>query len=238
MGSPVKKLLFAFLLASSPANASDPFAAIHTVAIESSLGDKLILKQDADIFGATAPDMPLPTGADIDGYVTSQIRAAVADRFTVVDPSANPDAIIAVRPEEIDQHMYAPVVADFSYSGLSLTHSKGLFGKYTILLSAQFSVSVADTKTGKQIAFGPAKGPATGIFGAQPDPIEFCNRALWPTSPATPSADEIEQISADLMAIIAMSLPNALVRAGLSTHGNDVKLTDWNGRKLLCTDSG
>ncbi len=235
----MKKIIAAIVIAATPAAAADRYAGIHTVAIRSTLGDGLTLKRDADLFGSTAPDTVLHSGADIDGYVAGQIRAAVAGRFAVVDPSANPDAIIVVHAAQIEQHVDLPQFsATFRYSGLSATRSEGLFGAHSILLSAQYTVSVIDAKTGKEIGYGQAKGPATGMFGNQPDPIEKCDDAFWPASVQDPTADEVQQIRADLMAIIAMSLPNAMVNAGLSTEGNDIKLDEWNGRGLQCREFG
>jgi len=234
-------LACAIAMGIAPAMAADvdPLAAVHTVAIESTLGDGLTLKQDTDLFGASAPDTVLHSGADLDTFVTEQIRAALGSRFTIVDASANPDALIVVHAAQIDQHLYIPpIAATFHYSGLSATLTKGLLAGHSILLSAQYAVSVIDAKTGKQIAYGKAKGPATGMFGAEPDPIETCGDAFWPADPGHPSDDEIAQVGADLTAIIAMSLPNALKFAGLAPQGNDTKLTQWRGRTLLCKEFG
>jgi len=229
------------VLAVAPATAADvdPLSAVHTVAIESTLGDVLTLKQDTDLFGASAPDIVLHSGADLDTFATAQIRAAIGNRFTIVDPSAGPDVLIVVHAAQIDQHLYIPPIsATFHYSGLSATLTKGLLAGHSILLSAQYSISVIDAKTGKEIAYGKAKGPATGMFGAEPDPIETCGDAFWPADPGHPSDDEIAQVGADLTAIIAMSLPNALKFAGLAPQGNDTKLTAWNGRPLQCREFG
>ena len=62
--------------------------------------------------------------------------------------------------------------------------------------------------------------------------------AIWPKLPHAPSEDEKAQIQAEAMAVIAMSLPNALEVAGLSPAGSSTKLTDWNGRKLMCHEFG
>jgi len=51
------------------------------------------------------------------------------------------------------------VQMNFSYSGLSLGRTKGLFGRYGLLLSAQHAISVIDTKTGKRIGYGSAHLP-------------------------------------------------------------------------------
>jgi len=225
----------------APAMAADvdPLAGVHTVAIESTLGDGLILKQNTDLFGASAPDIALHSGADLDAFVAEQIRAALGSRFTIVDSPASSDTLIVVHAAQIDQHLYIPpIAATFHYSGLSATLTKGLLAGHSILLSAQYAVSVIDAKTGKEIAYGKAKGPATGMFGAEPDPIETCGDAFWPADPSHPSDDEIAQIRADLMAIIAMSLPNALKFAGLAPQGNDTKLTQWRGRTLICKEFG
>jgi hypothetical protein len=237
----VKKLIAALVIAATPAAAADAdrFANVHTVAIRSELGDGLTLIQNADLGGATAPETVLQSGADIDGLVVGKIRAAVAGRFTVVDPSAAPDAIIVVRASEIAQHLDLPQFsASFQYSGLSATRTEGWFGAHSILLSAQFAISVVDTRSGTEIAYGQAKGPATGIFGNRPDPIEKCDDGFWPASVEAPTPDEVQQMRADLTAIIAMALPNALVNAGLSTQGNDIKLDAWNGHALACHEFG
>ena len=241
--------------------AADPYAGIRTIAIVSAVGDGLTLKQDRDLFGASAPDVVLATGADIDGYITAQIARAVAGRFTVVDGAvepalldggilppqiaaklhtlaaggSGPDALIVVRPIAIEQRLDQPqYTMRFSYNGLSATRGTGLFGGHSILLSAQYEVLVIDARTGRHIAGAAARAPATGMFGRQPDPIEICDDAFWPIPLDRPSPDQLSQIRAELHAIIGASLPNALQGARLTAWGNDIKPTLWDGRRLLC----
>lgn len=244
---------------------ADPFAGIHTIAIVSLVGDGLTLKQDRDLFGAAAPDVVLATGADIDGFIAAQIARAVGGRFTIVDAAVDPallnggglppqlaaklhalpaggsgpDALIVVHPITIEQRLDQPqYTMRFSYNGLSATRSTGLFGGHSILLSAQFEVLAIDARTGRTIGSAKARAPATGMFGRRPDPIEICDDAFWPQHLDRPSPDQLLQIRAELRAIIAASLPNALQAARLTALGNDTKPKMWDGRVLLCHEMG
>jgi hypothetical protein len=229
------RALLAVVLTMAAATASaadDPYAGIRSVAIVSSLGDGLTMKRGADF--SSDPDVVLNTGAGIDSYITAQIRDAVAGRFTVVSQTQSPDALIVVHPSQIAQHLFLPPLSmTFRYNGLSATRTDGWFGRHSVLLSAQYTISVVDAKTG-----APATLPATGMFGARPDPIERCDDPFWPADLAAPSSTELEQLRADVMAIIAAALPNALLNAGLSAGGNDVKPTQWNGHALSCQEFG
>jgi len=238
----MKRLLLAaiFLSPLAASAAIDPFGNIHSIAIESSLGDGLTLKQNSDWGGKIAPDTTIQTGAGIDEYVKKTISEALAGRFQLVDAATgDPDAIIRVQPAEITQSTFVPPVAmSFHYSGLSATRGKGLFGASAILLSAQYEVWVLDGKTKAVISRGVAQEPATGIFHRRTDPIEHCKLSFWPNDLDHPSDSELKQIRADILAIVAASLPNALQGAGLSSSGNDTKLTQWEGTALLCEQYG
>jgi hypothetical protein len=217
------------------ADAPDPLAGIHRVAIVSGLGDGLTLKQDADFLGATADDVVVQTGAGIDAYIDAQIRAAVAGRFEVVDKSQSPDALIVVAPIGVTNRIFLPPLAmSFHYNGLSATLTKGLFGGRGILIGAQYELRVVEPASGKTLAAGVGRNPATGIFHARPEPLEPCDLALWPAVPAAPTDAERTRLGNEIIALIAMSLPNALQAAGLSSQGNDTKLASWNGQPLLC----
>ena len=260
-------LLFGTLCATA-ARADEPadlYSVIHAIAIVSTVGDGLTLKQDRDLFGASAPDVVLATGADVDGFIAAQITRAVAGRFTVVDGAVEPalldggvlppqiaaklhalpaggigpDALIVVRPIAIEQRLDQPqYTMRFSYNGLSATRGTGLFGGHSILLSAQYEVLVIDAHTGRNIAGAAARAPATGMFGRRPDPIEICDDAFWPKPLDRPSPEQMSQIRADLRAIIGASLPNALQSAHLTAWGNDIKPAIWDGRRLLCHEMG
>lgn len=158
-------------------------------------------------------------------------------------PGPAPDMLILVQTHTIVQQgmmgtANLTIGVSFSYSGVSLSRTKGLFGRYALLLSAQYAVSVIDAKTGERIGFGSALLPPTGLLDIRPDPILTCDEAIWPKLPHAPSEDETHQLRAEMMAVIAMSLPNALEVAGLSPAGYSTKLTEWNGRKLMCHEFG
>ena len=80
------------------------YAELHTVAIDSTLGDGLTMKRNADIFGPTAADVVIQTGAKLDGFVVEYLRASLKDRFTIVERSAvpAPDAIVVVHAATIE----------------------------------------------------------------------------------------------------------------------------------------
>ena len=162
-------------------------------------------------------------------------RQKVRDAFARNSGIATPDALILIHPNTIVQQTMIRALT-FQYSGLSLNRTKGLFGKYSLLLSAQYAVSVIDTRTGREISSGTAGLPSTNIFGAHPDPILTCDEAFWPADPHNPSTGEKQQIQADVMALVAMSLPNAVQRINLSSSGNSARLNEWNGRVLMCRE--
>ena len=262
----VKRTAFALLsaLAVSQAQAEDdPYANIHTVAIVSALGDGIELKQESDFIGSTAPDYAFHTGLDLDGYVTAKIREAVASRFTIVEPAidpallqnfplppdarqrllppspgATPDALILVHAGELELHSPFPAISiSFLYSGLSMTKGTGLFGGHSVAMSAQYEVTVINTRTGATIDSGTALLPPRGVFGSRASVPVHCGDAIWPTDPAHPSPAEARRIDADLMAMVAMGLPNALRVVRLVSAWNDTWLTSWEGQPLLCHDS-
>ena len=203
-------LALLFAVAAMPALAAeDRYANIHTVAIVSTMGDSLVVKQDSDFTGEDRPDFMLHTGLDLDGYIVARIRAAVAGRFAVVEPAADssllpdygispalqetmrarlaqspsalPDALIVVHPNVIEVRSPPPFMAlTFQYDGLSLRHTRGFFGSFSNILSAQYAVTVIDTKTGAPIAGGAGLLPAMGIFNARPHPLLTCKKELWP----------------------------------------------------------
>ena len=60
-------LALLFAMAVIPAQAAEnPYTNIHTVAIVSTLGDGLVVKQDSDFAGEDRPDFTLHTGLDLD----------------------------------------------------------------------------------------------------------------------------------------------------------------------------
>lgn len=251
----------AVLLAGTQALARpDDHAAIKSVAVVSALGSDIDLIVDTD-FGS-AERIPFHTKADIDDYIADHVKAALSERFSITSPGVDPtifrsyentqtfrknlvasfagtasplpDAIILVHSATVEQGGYPIRALSFSYSGFSLTHTKGLFGKYSTLLSAQFAISVIDTKTGIEIETGKNALPAAGVFGRRPDPVILCDNQIWPVDPKTPTDKEATQIQADLMAVVAMSLPNALAAADLVSAGSDARVTQWDGQSLMC----
>jgi hypothetical protein len=263
---PIILAALAFAMVATGAQAkSDAYANIHSVAVVSTLGDGLLMIQDIELAAKPDADFVLPLGLDLDRTIEGKIKEAVAGRFAVIEssldgaslgsyddraadrqavramisrlPGPQPDALILVQSHTITQQSMIRALT-FQYTGLSLTRTKGLFGRYSLLLSAQYAVSVIDAKTGERIGFGSALLPPTGLLGLRPDPILTCDEAIWPKLPHAPSEDEKAQIQAEAMAVIAMSLPNALEVAGLSPAGSSTKLTDWNGRKLICHEFG
>lgn len=261
-----KRTAFALLctLVVSQARAEDdPYANIHTVAIVSALGDGIQLKQEGDFIGSTAPDYVFHTGLDLDGFIIERIRDAVAVRFTVVEPaidpallqnfplpvdaqrrllpptpSSTPDAVIIVHVADLELRSPPPFISMSNlYSGISMTKTTGLFGGHSILMSAQFEVTVINTRTGATIESGTGLLPPQGVFGNRLSVPEPCSDAIWPADPHSPSAAEARRINADLMAVIAMSLPNALRVARLVSAWNDTWLTSWEGQPLLCHEN-
>lgn len=244
---------------------NDPYANVHSVAVVSALGDGLLIIQDIELAPKPDADFVLPLGLDLDRTIEGRIKETVAGRFAVIDssidraslrsyddtaadrqtvrvmvsrlPGPPPDVLILVQTHTITQQSMIWALT-FQYSGVSLSRTKGLFGRYGLLLSVQYAVSVIDTKTGERIGFGSALLPPTGLLDIRPDPILTCDEAIWPKLPHAPSEDEMHQLRAEMMAVIAMSLPNALEVAGLSPAGFSTKLTDWNGRKLMCREFG
>ena len=265
-GNAAKRTAFALLgaLIVSQAHAEDdPYANIHTVAIVSALGDGIELKQESDFVGSTAPDYAFHTGLDLDGYITARIRDAVASRFTIVEPAIDPallqnfplpadaqkrmlpstsgsapDALILVHAGELALRSPPPFVSmSYLYSGLSMTKGTGLFGGHSVAMSAQYEVTVIDTRTGATVDSGTGLLPPRGMFGRRLSVPVHCGDAIWPADPAHVSPAEARQFGADLMAMIAVSLPNALRVARLTSAWNDTWLTSWAGQPLLCHDS-
>jgi len=266
VGNAVKRAAFALLFALVVAQAraeDDPYANIHTVAIVSALGDGIELKQESDFVGSTAPDYAFHSGLDVDGYITARIRDAVASRFTIVEPAidpttlrnfplppdaqrrflsptagSTPDALILVHAGTLVLRSPPPFVSmSYLYSGLSMTKATGLFGGHSIAISAQYEVTVINTRTGATIDSGTALLPPRGVFGSRASVPVHCGDAIWPADPAHPSPTEARRIDADLMAMIAMSLPNALRVVRLRSAWNDTWLTSWEGQPLMCHDS-
>jgi hypothetical protein len=255
-------LLFALIVSQARAE-DDPYANIHTVAIVSALGDGIELKQDSDFVGSTAPDYAFHTGLDLDGYVTARIRDAVASRFTIVEPvidpnilrnfplppdalkrvlpptaGSTPDALILVHAGALALRSPPPFVSmSYLYSGLSMTKTTGLFGGHSVALSAQYEVTVINTRTGATIDSGMGLLPPRGAFGRHVSVPVQCADAIWPADPAHPSPAEARRIDADLMAMVAMSLPNALRVLHLVSAWDDTWLTSWAGQPLFCHDS-
>jgi hypothetical protein len=249
------------VLAAAQARApEDRYANIRSVEIVSALGDTLVLRQEADLLGADAPDTLFDTGLHIDDVITRQIVQAIGMRFVLMDggsidpallsryqlPDATqaalrardrnnqvPDAIILVHADRF-QLRYPPpfVMVTASFSGLSLTRTNGLFGVYTTEMSDQYAITVIDAHTGQELGSGVALLPPTGIFGAQPRPLLDCHK-FWPSLPQ-PTPAEADQLRADVMGTIQMTLPNALWNAGLTPSGNMSWMTDWNGVTMRC----
>jgi hypothetical protein len=262
-GNVVKRVAFALfctLIVSQADADDDPYANIHTIAIVSALGDGIQLKQDGDFVGSTAPDYAFHTGLDLDGYITARIRDAIALRFTIVQPAIDPallqkfplppdtrqrllppspnttpDALILVHAADLELRSPPPFVfMSYLYSGFSMTKTTGLFGGHSIQMSAQFEVTVIDTRTGATIASGFGLLPPRGVFGTRLSVPELCSNAIWPADPYHPSAAEARRINSDLMAMIAMSLPNALRVVRLVSAWNDTWITSWDGQPLMC----
>lgn len=263
----MKRVLLALLFgvtAMSAQAAENPYANIHTVAIISTLGDGLVVKQDSDFAGEDRPDFVLHTGLDLDGFIVARIREAVAGRFTVVEPAADPgllqkygispalqetmrsrlaqspsavpDALIVVHPDVNEVRSPPPFMGmTYRYDGVSLHHTRGFFGSFSNILSVQYAVTVIDTRTGVAFAGGAGLLPAMGIFNARPHPMLTCKKEIWPDFTEHPAPEQLRQVQAEVMAVVAMSLPNALQNALLSPAGNDTWLSDWQGQPLLCT---
>jgi hypothetical protein len=238
------------------------YSNVHTVAIASALGDVMVLKQHPDLFGTPEPDRWFDTGLHVDDYAVQQIARSVGARFTVVDGGIDPallaqyglppallaslrakaaqkplpDALILVhaKPYKVqgDQPQFT---LSFSYSGLTLVRTDGTFN-YSTQLSDHYLVTVIDARGGTVLGEGVAVLPPTGMFNAQPLPMLDC-RKFWPTAPV-PTPLEAEQLRADVMGTMAMTLPNALRNAGLTSLGMMDWITDWNGITMRCGKFG
>jgi hypothetical protein len=255
-------LVLALLTVAPAAAQSVTYGRIHTVAIVSLLGDELTMKEPGGAFSSGSTDVMLDTGAHLDDFVTAQIRAATVGRLSVVDGPIDPalfgslppaiqarlrprfaaagpapDELIVVAPTQnevsFDQQYFS--VHNY-YQGLSLTHARGgLFNPMSGMLSAQYVVSVVDTRTGRVIKAGMARlDPRTLLFGGRPIPLEFCAEGFWPQAPEHPTDAELAQIRIDLTALIAASLPNALFEAGLAAQGTQDTPRSWDGHPLMC----
>jgi hypothetical protein len=229
--------------------ADDAYANIHSVSIVSKLGDGVTLTQNSDLSVTfdSSQGVLFHTGLDIDGYVTGKVKEALAARFEIQNvalPISSEDADGKRAPSDVDafiiihpvtftvQTIFRTVSTD--YVGLNINYIKALFGVHNIMLGAEYAVSVVDAKTGKEIDYGTAVLPPQGIFGIRQKPNLLCGDAIWPATPEHPDDTSATQIRADLMALIASTLPGALEHAHLIANDTQRIITQWEGTKTVC----
>jgi hypothetical protein len=246
--------LAALALAVPVRAATDEYANIHTVAVVSLLGGVQVNSAN-DFKWTNTPDYPLPADLQLDDFATAQAAAALKDRFTVIrlpsqrypaanyqasflsgpfdklrdrlksDPAtANVDAYIVISPNTVD-------VLGSEWTGLSLTHAKGMFGRESTFLWAVYDVTVYDARTGSRIDYGTAKMTRGYALAA----VETCDNGLWASAPEQITDAQKQQIADQFQATIAQSLSVALMGAQLIPDtGDPADLTVWDGRPLAC----
>ena len=247
----------------SAANAADKYADIHTVAIISTLGDQILVEKKADVINTDlSPSVTIDSKLGIDAYISKEIASAISSRFVIADADVDPsyltdfpisperlselkerfsarpqssvDAFIIVHPVKYDAPSMLRTV-EIARTGIVLTHTKGLFGVSDTSLNIDYMVSVLDAKTGKKIDYGTAFTRTPEFFHPNPVPLLFCDtKKAWPQDPQHPDEAVLKQLDAEIMAVIATSLPVALNGANLTKSKIEPLPTSWAGIDLSC----
>lgn len=252
---PIGICLLVALLAAPAFAADDEYANVHTVAVISVVGD-VEMKSLNDIRLTDTPNYRLPPDTRLDAFVTAQVADALKSRFTVIqvaperfpaaawpvglvssafdkmrtqlraDPAlANVDAYVVVAPRTVD-------IMGSIWTGLSVTHAHGIFGRDTTGLWAVYTVTVYDAKTGDRIDYGTAKLAHNGLAVAA---TKQCDNVLWAETPDKLTAAQTHQIGDEFEATISQSLTVALEASRLIPDAGDpADIASWDGRPLVC----
>lgn len=224
--------LAATLILTAPAKADDDeYAAVHTVAVVSTLGGAL----HWETTGMTRFDYsqePLKLDWNIDDYVEHAIAGALRGHFKVGDKalprglfagdstdgqlSRNARSVLAGLPEAAGVDAFIVVrpskLAYYDLTGIVASHHSGAFGREMTDLRSSFEVEIFDARSGERIDYGTANSP---IEHAQWGLTERCDESLWTDKQASLSALQKAKMVEAVRSVIDKSLPFALSNAKL-----------------------
>lgn len=222
------------LLAPSASSAADrdEYAAIHSVAVVSAIGDSLFFENDGPLSGDHIEPLDISAWG-IDSWVKQKVTEALAPRFSVqpleVDATAVkgctlPGQCASDLPhtDSVDAYVLVfktwapnPITGMGDVAGLGLLYHPGIFGIGTFYaIHSVYGVAIIDARTGKVVDHGTARTDEHNT------PAEIAPADLWPEHPPEMTAEQQNKAKEIIMRQIDKTLLHALRNANLIAGSN------------------
>ncbi len=215
------------LVAAAPGQ--DPFASIKTIAVASAIGDALTMKQ---WYMITLTEKQIPVGDwHLDDQVESLAKDAMSKRFTIVNGNIDRGALAnaelidprgriandfpSLQPAgNIDAYvLFVKMPMAGEAGGVGMATTNALTGGADTDLFANYAVAVIDAHTLKPITVVKA---TTGPKSVATTPTRKVDASMWPASLSSPTPEEFAKIRQAENDILADSVPETLLRMGLT----------------------
>ena len=226
---------------------ADDFAKVHTVAVVVVTGNDIKVRK-LSVLSFEEGTQYFRAKTDIVGAIKHYVETALATRFKVEQADADgatlhdlkgddfiaalrqmrvagepPDAFVVI---SLNFHSFGRI--EWSGIGLDLVGDDGS----TTALYTHIFLEVIDPRTGERIAHGDGRFPHGGVFSG-PQPIQICDRRLWPGDVAHMTSEQQALIETEVMASLKAIIPYMLDDAGLpaatgydgDTHPGDALAT-------------
>jgi hypothetical protein len=208
---------------------TDEYKNIHTVAVISRMGDTFTFKEvGGTVFSNSEKAIQIPEWR-IDDKIASLVTEALSPRFTVVPAglsglpiTADLRPLIRSLPPEKIADAYVVIgewtrqipTTNQSLSGLGVFRQGKIFGGHSDWLHADYTISVTDGKTLKQIDSGTSRMNDGGFWNSVPA-IVPTDESTWTDTPETLSDSQKQAIKLQMVQLLEKSLPHALATANL-----------------------
>jgi hypothetical protein len=220
------------------ADDSNPFNAIHKIAVISALGNDIPMQT----YGTTVFDSAryiLHTNWDIDANTRDRVANILSSRFQIVENDIDPKLIfdyssgffdspldqlqkrVQALPKSPGIDAYVIIfpqtrsLGNQSWRGLQVTETSGWFGKSDTMMSAYYFIGIFDASTGKQIDYGTAKYAASGYIGGTSQPFVSCSSNIWASTVEALSEEQKEKIHEEFISLVDRGLLGALTSANI-----------------------
>ena len=207
----------------------DPFANIKTVAVASTIGDVLSLKQWQIV---TLTEKKIVIGDwHLDDQIESMAKDAMGKRFTIVAGNIDraalangdllgargnvPDTFPGLQPaNNVDAYvLFIKMPLADEAGGVGMYTNNAIIGSNETDLFANYAVAVIDAHTLKPITIVKA---TTGPKAVATTPTRKVDAAMWPASLTSLTPEEAAKIRQAMNDVLADSVPETLLRMGLT----------------------
>jgi hypothetical protein len=211
----------------------DPLGKYKTVAIVSVVGDTLEFVHSGMTIFTNTNDMLQTPGSGEDATVEALIRSSLAKHFVVQDVAVDRAALVTSRLADYTGWKQTvqglPSVPGLDAFVVVMKYSTNIPGmksrgtglgvwNYSAIASrtsvfAFYDMALVDAHTFKIIT---ARMGIMSPKSATPVPFQTVSDTLWPEKPPAASAAQLVDIHADVDALIADSIPETMMRLGLT----------------------